>query len=91
MTATLEMKKTVSMPYSEFQQFAIKATTLEYAQRIQLITILANSLKPKQESKKLTKEQSLELFNELTGSIKNVKEINAREEMNEYLDERYGV
>ena len=39
----------------------------------------------------MSKNEKLALFNELNGCIKTTKDIDAREEYLEYLDERYGV
>jgi len=44
-----------------------------------------------QQSPAISKEEKLALYNELNGCIKVTKELDAREEYLEYLDERYGV
>jgi len=39
----------------------------------------------------MSKEEKLFLFNELNGCVKATKEVDAKEEYLDYLDERYGV
>lgn len=57
-----------------------------------LVISLGNlNISVKESAPAMSKEEKLALFNELNGCIKASKNVDARKEYLEYLDERYGV
>ncbi|MEE3472768.1 MAG: hypothetical protein VZR24_19160 [Butyrivibrio hungatei] len=57
-----------------------------------LVLSLGNmNISIKESKPEMSKDEKLTLFNELNGCIKVTKNVDAREEYLEYLDERYGV
>lgn len=84
------------MTHESYTAFAQKVKSemqeLDYEEQLGILTIVVGAMNQKKEEKpKMSKEETMRLFNELTGCIKNVKNIDARKEYLEYLDERYGV
>lgn len=92
------------MTKESYTTFAEKVQTemqnLDYEEQLGILTIVVSAMNQKEKSSpkmskktypKMSKEETMRLFNELTGCIKNVKNIDAKKEYLEYLDERYGV
>ena len=75
---------------------AIKITIpkLNYEQQLNCLSAVISLMSKKNETNdypKLSKEESKQLFKELTGCVKGDKEIDAKTEYLAYLDEKYGV
>ncbi len=84
------------MSRDEYTAFATKVRTeiqnFNYEEQLGILTIVVSAMNQKKKPKpKMSKEETMQLFNELNGCIKNVKNIDAKKEYLEYLDERYGV
>ena len=83
------------MTYETYNKFATavkeEMQSLNYEEQLGILTIVVNAMNSKKrEPHAMSKDEKLALFNELNGCVKTVKEVNAREEYLEYLDERYG-
>ena len=85
------------MNYESYNQFATVVQTeiqeLNYEQQLNILAIIISAMNKKTPSKlsPMSREETLKLFNELTGSVKTVKDIDGKKEFLDYLDERYGV
>lgn len=77
------------MSYALAQRFIEDAKSLDTDEKIRVITILLDSLRPARHE--MSDEEVMELFNQFTGSMHVDKDFDIREEKNSYLDERYGV
>ena len=83
------------MAYETYRSLATAVRTgideLDYDQQLEILSIVINAMNQKKRPKcAITQEETLQLFNELSGCIKDIKEIDSRKEYLEYLDERYG-
>ena len=85
------------MRYDSYNKFATAVQTeiqeLNYEQQLNILSIVIAAMNKKSPARlsPMSKEETLSLYHELTGSIKNVNEIDGKKEYLEYLDERYGV
>ena len=77
----------------EILEETYKSLTREQQQIVyNLVISLGNmNLSVRKPEPVMSKEEKLALFNKLAGCIKTTKQVDAREEYLEYLDERYGV
>ena len=80
------------MSFEVFEKALSALTTEQQAIVYNLVVSLGNMNENKHEEKNgMSKEETMRLFNDLSGCIKSETQIDARKEYLEYLDERYGV
>ncbi|MBR4531260.1 hypothetical protein IKO70_02470 [bacterium] len=80
------------MSFEVFEKALSALTTEQQAIVYNLVVSLGNMNENKHEEKGgMSKEETMRLFNDLSGCIKSETQIDARKEYLEYLDERYGV
>ena len=82
------------MSYEAYDVFATavknKISQLDYEQQLGILTIVVEAMNQKKRIKS-DREETLQMFNELSGCIKGKPHIDAKKEYLDYLDERYGV
>ncbi len=84
------------MRYEAYNAFAItvqkEMQRLDYEEQLEILTIVVTAMNnKKKQAPAMSREEKLNLFNELTGCIKASENIDAHKEYLEYLDERYGL
>ncbi len=82
----------VKMSFEVFEKALSALTTEQQTIIYNLVVSLGNMNEKKHEEKGgMSKEETMRLFEKFNGCIKSDKQIDARQEYLEYLDERYGV
>jgi hypothetical protein len=85
-------KRGENMSYEVLEKTYNTLTEEQQAIVYNLVLSLGNmNISIKESKPEMSKDEKLTLFNELNGCIKVTKNVDAREEYLEYLDERYGV
>ena len=80
------------MSFEVFEKALNALTTEQQTIIYNLVVSLGNMNENNQKEKsEMSKEETMKLFNDLSGCIKSETPIDARKEYLEYLDERYGV
>ena len=65
---------------------------LNYQQQLEILTIVVSAMNIRKKTEAgMSKDEKMKIFNEFSGCIKGVKQIDARKEYLDYLDERYGL
>ena len=77
------------MTYSTAQHFINEAQKLATEDKIRIINILLNTLKPSRQ--KMSNNEVMSLFDHFTGRLKVGEGFDLKEERCKYLDERYGI
>lgn len=80
------------MSHDAYTSFAEKVQTqmqtLDYEEQLGILTIVVSAMNQKKKSEsKMSKEETMRLFNKFTGSLKVPKDFDAKKEYLEYLDE----
>lgn len=80
------------MSFELFEKALSALTTEQQAIVYNLVVSLGNMNGNRHKEKGgMSEEETMRLFNDLSGCIKSETQIDARKEYLEYLDERYGV
>ncbi|MBO4728855.1 MAG: hypothetical protein J5631_10580 [Spirochaetaceae bacterium] len=80
------------MPYAQAQRFIEQVQALDIEDKIYVMTVLLDSLRPAQSSQvEMDDHEVMDLFDHFTGSMHAGADFDLRAEKNSYLDERYGV
>ena len=81
----------VKMSFEVFERELSALTAEQQAIVYNLVVSLRNMNENRYEESEMSKEETMRLFNDLSGCIKSETPVDARREYLEYLDERYGV
>ena len=79
------------MSFEVFERELSALTAEQQAIVYNLVVSLKNMNENRHEESEMSKEETMKLFNDLSGCIKSETHVDARKEYLEYLDERYGV